>query len=1576
MSEELIPGLGLPDLPSQPQPEPLQGFSSASQMWAAQESAAKSRPGLWDSLAIQSLTGDIASAIVYRLNTPDADPNWAFKDQRETGKLFLDIPPEYHDDIMASGSMFEAQLTRQQILTKLEAADRVSREGAVGLALSLGVGVGETLPVAMLTGGTGIPAVLSGGGRAASVYNYARVFNASRRTLKAAELARGFSTARLLALGGLHGAASGVAYTALDSLVDPTVEGHDFMVAGLLGGGLGSISNGLFGRSMIKSNLMRGAMKYEQRMFNAGKEGVVRFGADDIVQQIGRRFGVSEDEARAIVMVTRAFDNAADVDWGDIAVAGPRARVTGDRRLVQRITGQIDDAKYAVESYHDGKIIIRALNESQNPKAFVKSVAEVVRRRLYNEDNGLLTNEQVMLLDDMVGARVSRVIGVTESVEAGVPPVGIPAWEVRTGSNLRTIYGVQASPWSPEVSSARSNLSKLRTQLRTVTNSLKAAYDEAVEAGTEADNFYNFVRLDRPKASQAIKELRKQARVLSKQIEKSEKALKDLSGKELRRMVLDSVSENKRMLAEASKRTKAFKNARRNELAGAKRAVGETATKYEAELQRLADEERRLASELKKSEDALGNLDREYMIRRRQEAWSDQEADRFSDMFLRWLKNSDTSDLPPEMAEVFKRVRDSLGRMYSTGLDSLIMSAKVSDEVDVFFRDIFDRNLQQRLSQEAATFQSNTFNRLSAIASGASVGPKPVKAAVEPNSLPTDFNDAPYVNTRILGFNLAKLPWLNRSVAAMNNGIGAVRWLGNRMMWARVHPEDALGRPVVQRATVWEGFNRLRRIMESDLIREHQAAFNLYMTGADDAAKVSPLVRAANGWQHQSKERFAREVYEEIVSPGSSTNKAVKRAAEAYRSHFKKMAAMAEEVELPGFVGLAPDGTYFPRLWKWELVDEFTSGPEGTKPLAKLIRESLQIPVVESVDDPEFIAGRAITADGRDALALYMAERLRQLARGENKNAYLDMDEVMLEVLRDEGLNTKFRNLKNGPHLTPRGRQRLPMDVSIKVDLGNGRKASLIDYLSIDVVQATESYNRSVFGAMAEKTLVDEFRDQLVARGVFTAEEAANEIQNWAGIRSYLKSNAGRNVRTEDIDAQIGHLDEIMAGIRSEPTPNTWGTLASQYIGRVLKLGYLRNGQAFGLSSLTEFSRVVGRSSFSSMMKQMPIIKELAAAARKGQISKEDSPLLWWIDHALGTGTDRLRRTELGIIDSRIERLSPETRRNMFAGFNRWVKTKADPNLNQAVIFFSDATGLAPITSATQHMMTASIIQEMFDNALANKAIYSDALLNQWGITRAEFDSMLKQLRKHGKVDSRGRVIDVGSENWNQNTYGRFLDFLERGTVSSIQDPPTRGDFHKALWSPLGRLLTQFRTFNVKGISNFLMTTNQRRDHRVFAEYMAAMMFGTLIQMSRKAIFAPRFAGDKEQKDYWDKSFSNQALLGYAVTGPTENYLLTTVTDSITNFMYGEGVFQQSRYSNLSGGFLSISSTPAGKFAEDVYRAFGGLSQAVLREDKEITRKTLNNFRVLIPANKMVIISDILSGIEAGASDAFDLKEK
>jgi hypothetical protein len=823
--------------------------------------------------------------------------------------------------------------------------------------------------------------------------------------------------------------------------------------------------------------------------------------------------------------------------------------------------------------------------------------------------------------------------------------------------------------------------------------------------------------------------------------------------------------------------------------------------------------------------------------------------------------------------------------------------------------------------------------------------------------------------------NLAKIPFLNQAAAAMNNAIPEIRWLGNKMFWARVAPVDANGNIMPQRATVTEKISGMRRIAESKLRRKYEASLHTYITGESDLNNVSPATRVSNHWRFTTIERFNREVYFEIISPNSSANKAVKEMADAYRTHFTTMRKMGEEVGIRGFAGADASGIYFPRLWKWELIDNFVRNDEDLKTLGMLIRESLQIPVVASVDDAAFKAGNAITMQGRDALAMYLAERLRQLARGENKNAYLDLDEVLLQVLREEGLPQSAKNLGKGSYLTPRGRRRVPMDVSKSVDLGNGRTASLSDFLEMDVVKATEGYNRSVYGAITERLIVNEFRDELVARGFRDIDEKT-PMDSWSDVTTYLRSVAGKYSPKDELDAGIAHLDEIMAGIRSEPMPtySEFGRLVSPYLGRLQKYAYLRNGFAFGFSAIVEFGRVLGRTSATSMLKQMPVFSELAKAAKAGKISKEISPLLNWIDHAMGTGTDRLRRVTLEVVDSRLNAVEPQVKKKWFRGLDAWFKRNIDPSLNQATTVFSDVTGLAPLTTASQHMMTLSLIQEVFDNAASAKPIYSDVLLAQWGITRSEFDAIRKALKKNAKTDRLGRVVDIGESNWDQGTYGRFLEFLERGTISSIQDPPTRGDFSKAFWTPMGRLLTQFKTFNLKGVSNFLLTSAQRRDARVFKEYMALMALGTMTQMARKVVFQPAFKDEKERKKYWEDNFSTQAIIAYALSGPTENYLITSGIDSIAQALTGQSVIApRVRYSGLDGGIFNPYSTPAGKLVEDVTRAVRGPISAVVREDRDFSATDLGAIRSLLPANRAFIIGDVLNGIQTGVTNYFDL---
>jgi hypothetical protein len=1639
MSNEIPP---VPDL-AIPQPPP-QGKDA---YWAGQAEYAKSDPGFITSLGTTSILYDLGSAAFRSWYGGQEDPDWMSKNFNELPRLLESIPYEYHDDILGADSIYDAQQLRTEVLFKMRASARVGEEGAAGIAASLGIGALELAPLTVITGGTTLPAYMAGGGRLAfSARNVARVAQSSGRFAEAGRMAQTLNRMRLFAYGAGFGAGGGVAYTAIDSLVDPTTEADDFYMAAAFGGTLGGFANTLFGRSLVKNQLLANALNYENRLTMAGKELAVRFGADDVLDQVSTRFGVAREDAGAFIVGVRSLTDPANAQspiLDGIAVAGPKARLRAGQEVVREV--EFAGGRAVVQQLNDGRTVLRSLQQADNVEGFVKGMGSVLIRSVAREDNDLLNNEDVLMIwDIMAGRNVRRSYRtrLTPGVETGeAPPPGLHAWEVRLGER----FSGAASRWTPEVSEARKGLSEARTAYKAAMERLKAVIDdpEAELFATEADIFENLLALERRTDTiELVKELRAAAKAVKDaetkvrgtvEVDLKAKAVAELDSakatlKERRAAVaaarsrLDEAgvakdraeeiatvkelrSLEKRVAAAEKKvsevRAKDPDKVAKGELASAKKALKElrdeykklnktfesrakkaekARAKFEADQAKKVDkaikEERDAASRLTEAERTMGDIDAEYAIRRRKKPITSEEEERFVTAFLGWLKRNGTDGLPEGMAPVFEKVQQVLLRAFSAASDPMLGGVSPKPNVDLFFRDLFRKNISAKMAALERQSNSRLFSRLTAIANGRAVGePDPI-STVAPDSLPADWSDAPRTDPSILGVRGGWVAsWLNQGLAAMTSDSGAIRWLGNRLFWARISPVDAAGRFAPQSETIREFIQRTRGILENKVIREFRIARDMFLHGSSDPATISTLNKAKTGWAHKKLAQFNQEVHAEILSPGSSTNEAVKKAANAFREHFKAMRSMAEEVGLPGFVGLEPDGSYFPRFWSWEMIDEFTKTEAGTARLAKMIRESIAIPIVESVDDPRFIAGEAITARGRDALALKTAERLRELARGTNKGAYTDMDEVMLQILMEEA---PAPSKGKGPYMTPRGRRRIPMDISRKVRMDDGREMSLSELVNSDVMEGMTSYNRSVFGAMGEKMLVDEFRDQLVARGKMTADEAAERIKNWANIKEYLESSELRYGRTsKEVDRMIAHLDELMAGLRSEPAPMSFGALFSQYVGRLLKLGYLHNGQGFGLAAVNESARIAGRTSFTSVARQLPIVSELTSAAREGRIDPAKYPLMSLLDQTLGVASDRLRRSVLGVVDARLNRYDPSIRQGWWNSVNNWIRTKLDPNLNQATVLMSDVTGLAPVTSATQMLMAASLIQEVFESAKRGAVSYSDALLAQWGVTRPQFEAFMRKLSETARADAKGRVIDIDLSTWNGTDLGNFLLFVERGTVSSIQDPPVRGDFAKSFWTDWGRLLLQFRTFNMKGITNFLMTSSQRADARVFREYMMLGSLSLLTQMARKIVFAPTTKSEKEQKKYWEDSFSNKALLGYFMSGPTENYLLMGGIDSVAQFATGQTVFSQNvRYSGLGGSPFDVSGTPAWSALSNYAKAIRGPVQAMLREDRDFSQQDLNNLTNILWFRKVTPVFQGLNYLQNRVSGAFNLPEK
>jgi hypothetical protein len=1549
---------------------------------AAAETSAdqyRNRPDLYRATTETSLNMlyDLGSWAIRKYYAGPSDPNWVSSDPNQARSLIQGMPFEFWDDILDSPSATEAEMIRKQVENNMAAAERVQQAyGTIGsIGINLVGGIAEFAPVMVMTGGVGSLAAFGAGGRSAvSLMNAARVAKSSNRVLAASEIAKQVHWAKLLAYGGIHGTVSGLAYVGVDSVLDPTIEGHDFRMAALMGAGLGAAANRTFGRSVIKGNMLRMSYVYDDMLYAADKTYLARFGAEGINMELSRRFGISVGDANAFLVAQRALTGNPDLSFADIALAGPKTRLRRGQTVLESYRFG-DNA--SVEMLNDGKVIIRALEKSGTPAEFIEAVGGIIARRIVGEDNPELTNSMRIAFDRMVrglGPSVRRKIPLTVGVEAGKVPSGMTAAEVHLGTKLtpNEVIRAKASPWTPKISEARNALKAARDEFDTLYRKIRSKYSDILSELDEVDAYDRFLSLERS-GDPDLKRLQSESRKLSAKIKKFEKSISDVEERDLRYQVEAVLGDRKNSL----KTTRAELNRLRKEYNSKKKASTEERKALQERINKLAEEEEAGSGRLREAEEAMAELDVEYMILRRKEPYTQAEMTEFSNTFLAWLRNAKDITVDPSLIPVFEKVQEILRKMHGDGTDPRIAGAVVSPDVDAMFRQIYANTVSKQAAEAAAKSESASYRRMLAIANGVDVPPPEAKIPPTPGSKPKNFDDAPFVNVNVLGINITKvIPGLSRGIAAMNNSLGEIRWLGNAMMWLRVAPVDAAGKIIPQGVTVWEKFNRLRRVMESRLKREHDAAYHQYITGEKDVSKVAATARIRNQWKHESKERFSREIYEEIVNPGSSQSAAVKRAADGYRSHYTAMRKLADEIGLPGFAGSDKDGIYFPRLWRWDLIDAFIKSDEDVTRFGRMIRESIQIPVVASVDDPEFIAGRAITMEGRDALAMFMAEKLRFLARDQSRPEYLNIDEIASIVLNEQGNNTNFSKLSGGPYLTPRGRRRLPMDVSKVVDIGEGKQASLIDFLEIDVGKATDAYNRSVFGAMMERQLVDDFRDELVARGLREIDAKA-PMETFSDVVAYLR-NAGKYTDKGDLEAGIDHLTEIMAGMRSEPiAAGEFTKIFSPLVGRLQKYAYLRNGFAFGLASINEFGRVLGRTSVGAVLKQMPIFNELRKAAKAGKIDAGMMTLLSEIDGALGTGTDRLRRAELGIVDSRINSYAGDTKYRMWRSFNKWADKNLDPNLNQATVLMSDLTGLAPITTASQHMMTASLIQEVFDKAATGKQIYSDTLLAQWGVTRAEFDAIRKELRKNATVNSRGRVVATNFEKWNQNTASKWLDFLERATVSSIQDPPTRGDFSKAFWTPMGRLLFQFKTFNIKGINNFLMTSIQRKDARVFQEYAALSVLGLMTQMARKVLYQKAFGDEKERQKYFEENLSTQAMINYALSGPTENYLLLSGVDTISQVLTGDTVFSKNvRYSGLTGGMLDLESTPAGRLGQDAARAVRGVVGSVISEKRDFSHKDLHAIRSLLPMNKMLGINNVLNAAESGIGDYFELPQE
>jgi hypothetical protein len=695
---------------------------------------------------------------------------------------------------------------------------------------------------------------------------------------------------------------------------------------------------------------------------------------------------------------------------------------------------------------------------------------------------------------------------------------------------------------------------------------------------------------------------------------------------------------------------------------------------------------------------------------------------------------------------------------------------------------------------------------------------------------------------------------------------------------------------------------------------------------------------------------------------------AVNEAAQEMRRILNKVHDIANASGLKGFQKTAVVN-YFPRVWRWDRIRRLSTTEEGRKSLTALVKQSIDQNGRKVVMDG---VETTFTEDIDDAATVF-AERLMAIANKTENAPTVQQEQELFDAI--VGLEGPLKD-KVGSK-TPFGRSRILLDetatISTSSDLlnkGEGLGLSIADLSNDDLPFVFRKYLTSVLGAVNEKELLNAFNSEMKARGVLgpkmtkRGKEVRGEVEV-TGIDEMfaMARKLGGVIEPRHESA----LREVVSALRFEPIHHGRTAVGDKVLQIVLPLGYLSTGGQFGLAQIGEIARIVGTLGIRQVVEQMPILTEMLQNWKN--LDKPTQNMASLMDSWFSPSTERLRR----VISQGVGDLTPDPYSNVAA---RTLSSMAN--------VMSDVSLLAPATSFTQQLTAATTMQHLWEVSKGLSRRLDDSTLRTLGVNTQQYQELVDYVGKNAQTRA-GFLGDriVGMDNIDGIQMDLLKSFVDRMVRTRVQDMPTRGDFHKSMFSFVGKLMTQFRSFNIKGVDNFLMQNVSRTRNgggaTVAQEIVATLMFAGTIQYLRNWADWKSYtaAGDRERADDTAKRMDFAGMVRGAFTGPSEFFVPGFVMDTIwTKAIDKDPILSPYRYSGLDlYGFPGWAiGERSGGIVRDVYGATVGRTMG-LDLEREITKGTIHKARLLLPFQNLLFVKQYLNIAEQEIADYYNLSD-
>ena len=821
------------------------------------------------------------------------------------------------------------------------------------------------------------------------------------------------------------------------------------------------------------------------------------------------------------------------------------------------------------------------------------------------------------------------------------------------------------------------------------------------------------------------------------------------------------------------------------------------------------------------------------------------------------------------------------------------------------------------------------------------------------------FENVPRVTMRIPFLS----NFLNQAALAMQSENGVARYMAHIAFNARrVHDG-------VQPTTIFEhGIQIVQSTLFHFSVAYRNGSTKFAMGVKGETVTDSPtLINSMLSRFGKRNKEIAREFDERVSAVLRSGTpdavEAVNETAEGAKKLFQRLHNIAFEAGVSGFTNSAV-ANYLPRLWRFERIRRLTGTEEGMNDLVSLLKTSFETSgrkiVVDGVE-------QTITGDLQQA-AVVFANRLKRIAFETENAPLLAQDQELVDSLA--GLIAPLKG--KGTSKTPFGRSRIVFDemagITATADhLNSGTTTlKLADLLSNDLGLIFKRYTTSVVGAINEKRFLNAMNEAATANGlkgpmVDGVQQPFKKLTSIDEVIGLAKDVAGPINSNHE-----SGLREVLSAMRFEPLHSGTAEFSDKAKGILMSYGYLVKGGQFGLAQLGETARVVGSLGLLKTIKQMPILEEMVT--NWWNLDRPTQNFASWIDSWMSPSTDRLRRQFMNVGLDMNDRESKGVR----------------GGLDMAANLLADVSGLAPLTSWTQQLTAATTMQHLWE--VANKGVtrLDNATLKGLGLTSDQYERLVAYVGRNAEIKE-GFMGDrvVGMAGMDMVEMDLLRDMVDRCIRTRIQDMPTRGDFAKSLFGFWGSAATQFRSFNLKGIDNFLLQNvgrvQQGGGKRVAAEIGSTLLFSGIIAYGRNYADWRSYknTSDTEKTEELAATLTAGGFVRGAVAGPSEFFLALMLTDGIyQNTIDPDPIFSQYRYSGQSTFGFPLEDTLKRTYglSKDLYGATVAKATGS-RLSRDFTQRTLHSARLSLFGQNLPGLKQFLNVAESEIADYYRLAE-